>query len=1008
MAVTTVLLVIFAVAMGIATFIESSEGASAARQAVYNAVWFEALLVFLCINLIGSLIRYKSFHRRKWSMILFHLSFIIIIIGAGITRYYSYDGMMHIREGQSSNFFTISGADLSISKNNVQIAQISLSDLSDEQSINAENISISMEEYIPAAAKMVNPDMDGKPTIWLVTADMSFNYQSFHLQYGDFVPHKEYNFNFESGRAGDINFVLINDTLFARCKLGVVTTQMKDMTHQKIAADSLFQVSDTLLYQVGMVSFMLKKYLPKGRIDVVSMVGHQGNFPYDALKIRIQKENFVKNDYVFGSTEFEGPNKNIEIDGDTFSFSYGPSKVYLPFSLFLEDFIIERYINSRSPSSYRSNVILIDSTNKTELPYSIYMNHILKYQGYRFFQSSYDNDERGTILSVNYDPVGTKVTYLGYFLMTLGMLLALFSNKSHFRELLKRKSSKIAMTALFLGFSINTFSQQINHISEINIDANHAEKFSKLLVADPKGRVKPVHTLAAEALRKVSRKSHIEGKNPTQVLLSIMAEQGLWESFPFIKVTNEEIRSRFGFQEEFISLQDVMKYEGGRTSYLLKNDVDIAYAKPANQQTRFDKELLKLDERINIVDMIFSGALLHIFPVPADSGNKWLSLEELSFPMDDPELQKELTGLFTDWYKGFKIGITTNNWAVADAKLDKILDYQKTHISKDIPTETKIELEIFYNKVNYFKYSSKIYLVAGLILLVLLFVKLIRQKEGKELISKFFIAIIAINFVAHTATLGLRWYISGHAPWSNGYETTLFIAWATVLAGLVFANRSQITLALTSVLAAVFILISSLSWMDPEITNLVPVLKSYWLIIHVAVITSSYGFFAIAFLLGLTNIIIYSSKSFNNNIAIKNTIEELSSITVMAMIIGVYLMTIGTFLGAVWANESWGRYWGWDPKETWALITVIVYSIAIHLRQIPGFNNAYIVSTAGLLSFGSVLMTYFGVNYFLTGMHSYAGGDAFSIPLIFKLLVEVLILLITKAGYNFISSKKSA
>jgi len=205
------------------------------------------------------------------------------------------------------------------------------------------------------------------------------------------------------------------------------------------------------------------------------------------------------------------------------------------------------------------------------------------------------------------------------------------------------------------------------------------------------------------------------------------------------------------------------------------------------------------------------------------------------------------------------------------------------------------------------------------------------------------------------------------------------------------------TLALTSILAAIFILISSLSWMDPEITNLVPVLKSYWLIIHVAVITSSYGFFAIGFLIGLQNIII---MAFSTTKRLDALLDDLSQVLKMAMIIGLYMMTIGTFLGAVWANESWGRYWGWDPKETWALITVIVYTLVLHLRHIPKMNTNFIINLGGLVAFGSVLMTYFGVNYFLTGMHSYAGGDPFTIPLIAKLGLMLIVLIIGKAAYN--------
>ncbi len=261
---------------------------------------------------------------------------------------------------------------------------------------------------------------------------------------------------------------------------------------------------------------------------------------------------------------------------------------------------------------------------------------------------------------------------------------------------------------------------------------------------------------------------------------------------------------------------------------------------------------------------------------------------------------------------------------------------------------------------------------------------------------------ILLLFIAETAGLGIRWYISDHAPWSNGYESMVFISWATCLGGLIFGKRSEITLSLTTVLAGLTLMVAGMSWMSPEITNLVPVLKSYWLIVHVAVITASYGFLGISALLGFLNLILMILRNKKNKARVNFTIKELVNITQIAMLIGLLMITIGSFLGGVWANESWGRYWGWDPKETWALVTVLVYTFIGHMHKIPGFRGNFAISTAAVLGISSVLMTYFGVNYYLSGLHSYAQGEPAPIPTGVYIAVAVVFVVILGA---FMSEK---
>ncbi len=286
-------------------------------------------------------------------------------------------------------------------------------------------------------------------------------------------------------------------------------------------------------------------------------------------------------------------------------------------------------------------------------------------------------------------------------------------------------------------------------------------------------------------------------------------------------------------------------------------------------------------------------------------------------------------------------------------------------------------------------------------------ISVIRVKQKiPGLIVKILGWVLFVGFLFHTSGLALRWYISGHSPMSNGYESMIFISWVTLLAGFIFSRRSQFTLSATAMLAGMTLMVAHLSFMDPEITNLVPVLQSYWLTLHVSVITGSYGFLGLGAILGLINLILITLTWRNNRQRISNTIDNLTVINFKTLTLGLYFLTIGTFLGAIWANESWGRYWGWDPKETWSLITIIVYTFVTHSRLIPALKDIYTFNLLSLFAFSSVLMTYFGVNYYLSGLHSYAGGDPVPIPLFVYLSIIILIALALFAYYKYREQKR--
>ncbi len=320
--------------------------------------------------------------------------------------------------------------------------------------------------------------------------------------------------------------------------------------------------------------------------------------------------------------------------------------------------------------------------------------------------------------------------------------------------------------------------------------------------------------------------------------------------------------------------------------------------------------------------------------------------------------------------------ITEQNYIDAAQILAAISNFQVKYGGNLIPSDKKRNIEITYNRINPFKRIFPYYLLFGFLLLVVLLINIFRQKQLPQFIRITFFSIIILLFAVHTVGLAVRWYISGHAPWSNGYESVVYVAWAVMLAGVIFGRKYMLVSGTAAFLSGIALFVAHLSWMNPEITPLVPVLKSYWLAIHVAIITGSYGFLGLSSFLGVLVMILMVLRRKHNEIKVTGFIEQITTVNEMSATVGLYMLTTGTFLGGVWANESWGRYWGWDPKETWALITVVIYSFIVHMRLIPALKGVFNYNMASIFGFASVLMTYFGVNYFLSGLHSYGKGVA--------------------------------
>lgn len=672
----------------------------------------------------------------------------------------------------------------------------------------------------------------------------------------------------------------------------------------------------------------------------------------------------------------------------------------LPFQIKLIDFNITRYPGSNSPSSYESIVEIISSDGSIKKE-SVYMNKTIQQNGYRIFQTSFDSDEKGTILSVNHDEVGTTISYIGYGLLLASILLLLMQKGSHFRILLqqfnktKTTHTKLSIVGiLFLCSSLNSYAQDFKSNT---IPAKQAAEWASVWVQSPNGRMEPMNTYAAKMLRKVYKRSSFKELSAEQVLIGFILNPEFWNNTPLIRQDNKQIGETISNKQKYIRFYDLFDKEG---NYVIAQQVERAYTLEPESRTSFDKDILKLDERVNILYAIQNGELMRIFPLYKEDTQKWFSMKD-DFSHFEGKDSMFVSNIMSWYAESAATAINTQDWKEPEEILEMIKTYQRKRSTIELPSDEKLQTELLYNRLTPFFNSMIGYAALGFLMLAASISLLLHPDRRIKRIFQLLVWGYLACFLFHSLGIATRWYIANQAPWSNAYESMVYIAWATALAGVFFVKRSPLTLAITGLFAAIILFVATLNWMDPEITPLVPVLKSYWLLLHVAIITASYGFFGVGFLLGILSLAFQCVKKNGKYAGLRQTLGELHLINELSLYIGLFLLTIGIFIGAIWANESWGRYWGWDPKETWALITMIVYTAIIHSRFLPGAKSDYAFSVMAVFGFASVLMTYFGVNYFLTGLHSYASGDV--PPAIYLLFVAYAAL----GGLAFAAKKRN-
>ncbi|MCF8203011.1 MAG: cytochrome c biogenesis protein CcsA [Crocinitomicaceae bacterium] len=1022
-------LIVFLVAIGAATFIESIHGIQAAKISIYNAFWFEGLLLYLVLALVSNIFRYKMFTRAKIAMLSFHLSFIVILAGAAVTRYISFEGQMVIREGEGNNFiytadpYVLINAQDMTSKSSptlqawkTYLSEFNSNDFEYDTKVGKKNVTLRYIDFKSDRVDSLQVNQKFKESaLELVTEGKRSNF----LTENDVLMVGQTPFYYSSARPDSPNqapgiYLHHKDgKTWVYPSVALKSLPMREMEKIRASgqapADSLYQnyalntwseFTPFSLYLIGNQQVVFKRYIPHAKKVLVKAA--KKNTGKDYLTVELNDGKATKSIRLEGGRgQFPKPER-FAMNGVVYQLEYGSIQKNIPFTVQCRDFRLDRYPGSNSPSSFESELTIDDQRNKVKLNRRVFMNNVIDYDGYRFFQSSYELDnpstpenEEGTVLSVNHDALGTNITYVGYLLMALAMILSLFAPAGRFtflsEQLKKVKAKKASLGIIALLLTSNLLAQHQHKAKPVHheINTEHADELATLLVQDYEGRIVPFHTLADQLTRKLTHSNKYKDLNAVQFVLSLHMYPSYWVSQPFIQVPRN-LREPLKLKE----FESIMSLSSKDSEFKWMAQYQVAHQKLESKRNEFDKKLIKLNEKYEVANNIFMWQFMRVIPGKNDANNTWFVPLSMELGKKDTLSSK----LFVNYLAAVHDGGQRHTFGEATDVLKTFKKFQRNAGKAVAPTESVVNLEISYNKMEIFKHAYQLYLLSGLLLLIVFFIGIFFRSEPSlnrlKWPKRIFIAITVITFVYHGVGLGLRWAISGHAPWSNGYEAIVFIGWVTMIAGFAFAKKNQVVLAGAAVLAALMLWVTEMNLMDPEITPLVPVLKSYWLMIHVAIITGSYGFLGLACILGLINLKLYLLQSEKSAALVKLNIQEITYIAEMTMTVGLYMLTIGTFLGGVWANESWGRYWGWDPKETWALVSVLVYAVILHFRMIPGLQGRFLFNALAFWGYSAILFTFFGVNFMLVGLHSYAQGEGlgkFPTWLIYLIIAFVLL-----------------
>jgi cytochrome c-type biogenesis protein CcsB len=1115
----------FASAKG--TFIESAVGRDGAYALVYDAWWFEAVLGLLSISLVLLFIKRWPYRPRQFGFMLVHISIVVILVSAGITRWFGYEGTMSIREGGSSDFLFSNKKQVTVASDGqsagfeVRLWQPGTTGLKHKVTLGGQPYTLAVAEFWPhfteewkaapggPAALQFGLRQGGqmseqtllqgeRTNIGDIEArflDGAFTGSVSTARYGELrvrlngetcsIPvqpannatvtcggHKlqitEFQSKFTVGGASDPDGPMANPMirvavttpdgrhgeriLFAfhpdfsmghgggedpfadldmvyqvstgiefakggatgvqgRATFPLTTMDMESQEEGQVPAGTTFDVRKNVLYRNTENGFGV---VPVATFDSVVKTPALSTSRNDPPAARVVLRDAGGTELASAVCIEQDRPVPVQAGGRTFELSYGPRIVKVPYTVTLDDFVLQTYPGSDNPATYESYVSLDDPALGIKGKKAhIFMNHPLTHRGSKHFQSSYDRDRQGTVLSVNHDP-GKMPTYFGYALISLGFLLIMI--KGLLWPAGGRKGSKAAAVAgvgLLAALALTApgrAAAQDQGTADEHAGHNHPvsagfvalsdparEAASRLIIQDYNGRMKPLDTLAREMVMKVAKRTKFEGRQPVDQYLSWALDAGYWWDKPLIKVKNPGLKKLLGVGEGVTHVSAASLFDA-QGQYKLADAVEEASRTPDRERSKTQRQLLTFNEQFELLYMTFQGSTLRLFPIPNDANHTWQGLRE-TLPKLDPAQTQQYQAAF----EGLNRGVLTGDNGAMMSAISAIDALQHQYGATVIPSDGRLKAEIFYNRAHLFSWMMiPLLMTFGVLMLVYIWNLFRNHNQRLSFRNPFYaagVAMYCIAFVGMVAAYIMRWVASGRAPLSNGHESLLFISIAVALSGLIFefVFRLAVPAALGGLLTTVILGVSMLSTFDPAIGPLVPVLVSYWLNIHVTIITASYGFLGLSALIGMLTLFLLMAKR-EGRLELREAIGTLDNLNKHVVIAGLGLLSIGTLLGGVWANESWGRYWGWDPKETWALITILVYAVVLHFRWMPMMRSVWVNAAASTAAICSVVMTYFGVNYFLSGLHSYAAGDPMSVPAWVYIGVGFMLALITIAG----------
>lgn len=634
----------------------------------------------------------------------------------------------------------------------------------------------------------------------------------------------------------------------------------------------------------------------------------------------------------------------------------------LPFSITLNQFEIIYYKGTLAPMDFISHISVADKDCHRQIQGKVSMNHIFSYQHYRFYQSGYSEDNEGSVFSVSHDPYGIGITYAGYTLLLLSTVFFFFSPQSRFRQLLKSPLLHRSLTVILLlfAFSLNSNFLKANSPSPKVLPREVAEHFGDLYILY-NNRICPLQTFARDFTVKLYGSSSYKGLTPEEVLTGWLFYYDSWKNEPIIRIKSNEARKLLEIEGNYARLKD---YISTINEYKLEKMMNHIRS---GEQVTDKRGIEEADEKFNIINLVCTGAMMKIFPCRNIAGKtlEWYSQSsQLPQDMDNDKwvfIRKSMS------YVNEMIVMKKYNDACL--LLEKIKKYQQKECDGLLPADNKFKAEKIYNQFDYSKSVAMACICIGLICFIYYCHCMASQKRTSRKAIIILNILLWIVFTYLSAAICLRGYVSNHLPLSNGFETMQFMAWCTLLLTFLLQRKFAMLLPFGFLLCGLTLMVSMLGESNPQITQLMPVLQSPLLSIHVVVIMIAYSLLAFIMLNGVTAVILHQSQK-----ECKEQIERLQIISQIILYPAIFLLAIGIFIGAVWANVSWGRYWGWDPKEVWALITMLVYALALHPRSLPWFHRTMFFHVFCITAFITVLITYFGVNFLLGGMHSYANG----------------------------------